>query len=226
MKLITVLLLSSLTACLPSVPHVTPTTVASSGSSQPDVTRAERAVKEAAQALDWLRNADQESNHEANATYLLDTGRSCTAALDAVPSHARLEVALDGESRTFRVDEARTQFCDKVTAAGTTFAADVRTAKAERHAKVAGPYEAAGITGDRLQLLVDHDGYAFYGVGGAELTTPAQKKRAKVLFEVVSHEDPATGLTIHTVRRYEFRGDALLATTSEDMVTLRRVAFR
>ncbi len=68
-------------------------------------------------------------------------------------------------------------------------------------------YKKVGITGDRLDLLIDHG--PMYGIGGGELATPKQLKLAKVMFEVSSS---AAGWT---VRRYMFDGDRLARTTSK-----------
>lgn len=75
--------------------------------------------------------------------------------------------------------------------------------------QVTRPLTAAGIRGEKLQLLVDHAGYRFYGLGGGALTAPAQLAKAKVIFELTSNEEA------WMVRRYQFAGNKLAGSSAE-----------
>ena len=86
---------------------------------------------------------------------------------------------------------------------------DPESMERARAEEKAAPYKAVGAKGDRLALLIDHIDYAMYGVGGGELTTPKQLKAANIIFEVLHGDDG------WTVRRYLFKGDKLVSTTSQ-----------
>jgi hypothetical protein len=73
-------------------------------------------------------------------------------------------------------------------------------------------YKKVGISGDKLQFLIDMDGKAVYGKGGNELTTAKQKAAAKLMFSV------STAFTegAFTVTRWVFKGNKKVGVTSQD----------
>jgi len=172
-------------------------------------------LSEAQRSLDWLKMIDLASNHEDNAAKLASIGRRCHDAIDRARTDrvaATLELEVWGmpTTHTLTVGAARAELCAPLIQASETFAQSVAKERAARWERIAAPYKAAGIEGDRLAYLVEHDGYAKYGVGGAELTNVKQLAQAKVVFEVLS------GQGVVTVRRREFKGDALAGTTTKD----------
>jgi hypothetical protein len=129
-----------------------------------------------------------------------------------MPTNIALRIG-KSEPKQITMGEAKEKVCAPLAKAAASFGKDVTQAHDDRVAKVAAPYKAAGIGGDRLALLVDHVAYAMYGVGGGELRTPQQLKTAAVIFELLG---PNTDSGLYTVRRYQFKGDKLVATTSQD----------
>jgi hypothetical protein len=174
---------------------------------------AERALKDAHHFVNWLGAIDVASNHEENAAKLGEAGVACTTELERLIGEGlRLDVTIELGGKELVLRDARAQVCGKLVAAAETFAAEVKAARERRYAERAAPYKKIGITGDRLELLVDHYNYPMYAVGGRELKTPAELKKAKVIFEVLL---PGTH-TVWTVRKYQFQGDKVISTTSRE----------
>jgi hypothetical protein len=167
-------------------------------------------------AHDWFFYNDQigyESNNEDNGPTMVKDAARCKSEMSrllaaGMPTNVEITIG-KADPLTLTMSDANTKVCQRLAKIASTFSRDVRQAKAQRIAEIAGPYKAAGITGDRLDFLVDHTSYAMYGVGGVELETPKQLKRANVIFELLG---PASGR--YTLRRYQFRGDKLVATTT------------
>lgn len=172
-------------------------------------------LSEAHRSVEWLATIDMASNHEDNAEELAKIGKRCSEAIeralaDGVPASLSLEVWGMPSRRTLTIGAAKTELCAKVSKASETFAQNVVKEREARIAAIAAPYQAAGITGERLDYMIAHHGYAKYGVGGAEVTDVKKLAKAKVLFEVLS------GQGVVTVRRREFKGDKLVGTTTKD----------
>lgn len=166
----------------------------------------------------FLEQIDVATNHPENGAKMAKAAAQCIAEMDrllaaGMPTDIGVRIG-SSEPKTITMQEAKATVCAPLAKAGGSFAKDVEGAKAKRFAELAAPYKAAGITGDRLRLLVDHANYAMYGVGGGELTTPKQLARAKVIFEVLG---PGTD-GLYTLRRYQFRGHKLVSTTSGDFL--------
>ena len=88
--------------------------------------------------------------------------------------------------------------------------AAARAALRARNEKVAAPYVAAGITGQKLDLIVAY-AEVYWRLPGGERTDDAKKlAKASVMFqwlEAADRFDPR--YVVHTIRRYQFRGDML-----------------
>jgi hypothetical protein len=112
--------------------------------------------------------------------------------------------------RTLTLAAAKAEVCAKVAAIATTFAQDVERERLAAWERIAAPYKAAGVKGERLDYLVSGHRYAKYGVGGVELTTIKQLAKAKVMFEML------TGQGVVTLRRTEFKGDKLVGTSTQE----------
>ncbi len=175
---------------------------------------AQKTLIDAQKLIDWLGMIDKASNDPHNAETLAAGAKACSDGIaqlvaDGAPTDIPVEV--DGAGAV-TLRDARHAICEPLAAAAKTFAGDVTSAHVAKRNTVAAPYLKVGITGDRLELLIAHDGDAKYAIGGAELTVPKALKAARVLFEE-SHDGD-----VWTVTRYEFRGDALLKTTSAQYV--------
>lgn len=91
----------------------------------------------------------------------------------------------------------------------------VRVAAAEPAASdpVRARWEAAGVTGDKLDLMVRTDGFRWRLPGGEQTADPVKIAAAPVLFQWLVAQDPAEpGFEIHTIRAYRFRRGALAVT--------------
>lgn len=168
--------------------------------------------------LDFLAVIDVGTNNVANGPRMIADAGKCNAEMDrllagGIPTNIVISVG-SGLAKDFTMADAKAKVCAPLAKAGATFAKDVVDAKAQRYAEAAAPYKKVGIGGDRLELLVDHIDYAMYGKGGGELTTPKQLKSAAVIFELLG---PGTD-GLYTLRRYQFKGDTLVSTTSADFL--------
>ena len=179
---------------------------------------AEAALTDAAQWNYFLEQIDIASNHEENGATMVASAARCNSELDrllaaGMPTDIAIRIG-NSKPITIPMRDAKAKVCAPLAKRSKSFATDVSTARTERYAETAAPYKKIGITGDRLDLLVDHASYAMYAVGGAELTTPKQLKSAAIIFELLG---PGTAGT-YTLRRYQFRGDKLVATTSREFL--------
>jgi hypothetical protein len=179
---------------------------------------AEAALTDSQQWNYFLTEIDIASNHEENGATMAASAARCNAELTrllaaGMPTDIPVRI---GNSKPIMIPmrDAKAKVCAPLAKASKSFATDVATARTERYAETAAPYKKVGITGDRLNLLVDHASYAMYAVGGAELTTPKQLKSAAIIFELLG---PGTEGT-YTLRRYTFRGDKLVSTTSREFL--------
>jgi len=140
--------------------------------------------------------------------------QKCSAAIDrrvaAGADENTTHILVDG-SKDVTLAQVRAEYCDKLAAAAQSFDDNIRAAKEEHEAAIAAPFKAAGIKGDKLafSLAAAHRGDRILGVGGAPLT-PAQIKRAKLLFvTVLDHSG------YWTVYRFAYRGDKEVGRTNE-----------
>lgn len=180
--------------------------------------QAEAAVTDAAQWNYFVTEINMATNHERNGEQMIASAKQCSAEVDrliAAGMPANIKVRI-GKSQPFEIAmaEAKVKVCEPLAKTAASFAKDVGAARKAAYEKAAAPYKKVGITGDRLALLVDHVDYAMYAVGGAELRTPTQLKNAKVIFELLG---PGTD-GMYILRRYQFSGDKLVATTSREFL--------
>jgi hypothetical protein len=178
---------------------------------------AEAVLTPAQQYLYYFTVASKANGDAANQPAMVAVARQCETELSrllAAGMPTDVEVRI-GDSRPISITmaDAKAQICDALAKQAGTFAADVTHAKAARSEAIAAPYRNAGITGDRLKLLVDDIDYAMYGAGGGELRTPRQLAAASVIFELLG---PNTATGRYTLRRYQFRGHTLVKTTSAE----------
>ena len=150
-----------------------------------------------------------------NEARLHELAARCTSEVDRLLADGMpTDIAVDVSDRAplrITMKDAKDKICSPLAKIAATFAKDARAADAKRLARIAAPYKAAGARGERLELLVDHIDYAMYGVGGGELSTAKQLAKASVIFELLG---PNTADGTYTLRRYQFRGNKLVSTTS------------
>jgi hypothetical protein len=159
---------------------------------------------------------------EADIALLTGPANDCATAVAhalgalKVPGSTVLKV---NDKVTVTLATARAEVCDKLT--GET--ARVKAAwqariEAARRAKLE-PFKAV-MKGDKARIIEEEYFYenSAWTRGGAEITEPAEFKKASVWFKVMSH-DGDDGKTLWTLRRYEFRGDKLRKTTEKTMKT-------
>jgi hypothetical protein len=92
--------------------------------------------------------------------------------------------------------------------------AKIAAATSQRDSALAGPFKAAGITGDKLEWAIrwSKNDYDLYGVGGTILA-PSQVKAARLLFLVTGDADH-----LWELHRYAFLGDKLMGSTRQQFV--------
>jgi hypothetical protein len=131
------------------------------------------------------------------------TEEGCRPALATMKAAGLKKVVLS--ETDVELATADKQVCDALT----DLVVQYKQAKVERdeaHRKwweeAAAPYKKVGIDGEKLEYLVSAEGIAIYGIGGKELTTPKQKKAAKVTFEVWTADDGSV-----TIKRQKWKGN-------------------
>lgn len=173
------------------------------------------AVEAAQHSLAWLTMIDKATNHEDNGPKLQAGAAACRQAIATLTTAKIASIKVTKEGRTdhavVAVADIEGMFCAPLAKAAATFSAEVKAARRAAWEKAAAPYKRAGLTGKKLDVVVALDGRAIYAVGGRELTTPKQKKAAAVLFEVLVDNNG-----MFTVRRYQFKGNKLVRTTSAE----------
>lgn len=191
-------------------------TITPSGSSRDHVEeyKQEMRIQEALRDV-WFMDENEKTLASAstgNGPGMVADGAACAkaaAALLASGVSPTYEIR-DPQGRTVALGKAKQAVCDPVSARAATWEARIASAQSESNQKIAAPLKAAGITGDRLALLIRHDGYEMLGAGGRTLGTPKALKHASLIFETLRLNDGTW-----TVRRYEFEGDTLVGTTEQ-----------
>ena len=180
--------------------------------------QAEAAVSDAATWNYFLTQINMATNHEKNGAKMIESAQKCSAEVErlvaaGMPTNIKVRIGKI-QPVELTMGEAKAKVCEPLAKAAASFAKDVADARTAAYEKAAAPYKKVGVTGDRLNLLVDHVNYAMYAVGGAELRTPMQLKNAKVIFELLG---PGTD-GLYILRRYQFSGDSLVSTTSREFL--------
>ena len=113
-------------------------------------------------------------------------------------------------AKTFR--EVRGKVCDGLDKATNNLAKNISAATEAVRKK----YEAAGITGKKLELMIQYDGVYWRLPGGGRTDDPKKLGAASVLFQWLEGEDrDDPRYVIHTIRKYRFKGDKLLGTSEK-----------
>ena len=149
----------------------------------------------------------------------LGDGAACKASVKAATDiDPKLVIRGAGSVGTVALADFDAKVCDALGKVVPPFIAAARTALAERQKEVLAKYSAAGIAGDKLALIAKYEGVAWRLVGGKRTDDPKELAKAAVLFQWLEGDDPADSrYTIHTIRKYRFKGNTL-ANTSEQQV--------
>jgi hypothetical protein len=77
-------------------------------------------------------------------------------------------------------------------------------------------YEAAGITGDKLALMVKYDSVYWRLPGGGRTDDPKKLAAATVLYQWLEAEDRDDArYVVHTIRKYKFKGGSIIGPTEK-----------
>jgi hypothetical protein len=175
------------------------------------VAEAQRALFDAEQWNWWLTQIDVASNHEENQEKLVASAENCTKEMERLLSDGLatdVSVMVGQPQRAVSLAHAKDEICAPLAKVAKGFAKQVSAEREKRLAAIAAPYKKAGITGDRLDLCIHYDNAVFRGIGGNELSSPAQIKRAGVLFVTLG---PSSDDGTYTVTKYVFKGDKLVS---------------
>jgi hypothetical protein len=106
--------------------------------------------------------------------------------------------------------EYETRVAGPLAELGPRWLAAARAALRARNAKAAAPYVAAGIAGQKLDLIVSYEGVYWRLPGGGRTDDPKKLAKANVLFQWLESQDPDDPrYTLNTIRRYQFDGNDL-----------------
>jgi hypothetical protein len=132
---------------------------------------------------------------------------ACQASLAAARA---LDPAMKVGNKGLTLDQYQTQVLEPLSTAVPQWVAAARAALRARNAKAAAPFVAAGISAQKLDLMVQYEG-VYWRLPGGERTDDAKKlAAASVLFQWLEAEDRVDPrYVLHTIRRYQFKGNDL-----------------
>lgn len=108
------------------------------------------------------------------------------------------------------LDMIEKEICPALAEHVPAWVATARASYRARRAKEAAPFVAAGITGEKLDLLVTYVGVSWRLPGGEKTDAPARLAKAPVLYQLLDSQDKDDPrYLIYTVRRYQFSGDRI-----------------
>ena len=192
-------------------PMVSPASPPTTRPSDAQIATAIKPIEDALVDLSWIKYNEQGGLKDAsggNSAALVTSGNACKVAVERAlamgVSPARPITASGNAGReSTTLGAAKLETCDRLIARGRAYDASVEAAQHASTDQITVPYKAAGIAGDKLELLVLHDGYGFQGLGGVALATPRQLAQASVIFERMTSEVDGR----ITLRRYKFKGN-------------------
>jgi hypothetical protein len=135
---------------------------------------------------------------------------------NALAQARKIDPAMKVGKRNLPLEVFSTEVAEPLATVAPKWIADARAAFRARNEKIAAPYVAAGIAGQKLDLIVSYGGVYWRLKGGERTDDPQKLARAAVLFQWLSapdSDDPR--FEINTVRRYEFKGNALARVTEK-----------
>lgn len=178
-------------------------------------------VEAAASTIETIGSIEPEAWGPYVADQWAEQARECTKGVTDA-----LAAGVPADRKTMIVDaqltlgEGEQRYCQGLLAESKSMGEKIAAAHAADLAKRSEPWKQAGFTGDRLDLMVEHDLIDWMGKGCQRITDMKALKRASVLFQWWETDDG-----VITIRRFQFKGDKL-ARTTEKTYTLRENAYR
>jgi hypothetical protein len=120
-------------------------------------------------------------------------------------------MSFSGDHKQLKLGDVEATVCKVVADGAASWDNSIKDAHGKENDRIAAPYKAVGITGDKLDFAVKQNDSDFYGVGGNVLKTPEDLKKASVVFIL----NGGAG-TKYTLWRRQFNGDKLVGTSSAD----------
>jgi hypothetical protein len=163
-------------------------------------------------ALKSMRDYTKPDESYVDGQMIVDNERwgdpdACRAAVTAARA---LDPELRVGSDRLSLDDFAAKVCEPLGTVTRGWVSAARAALRARNEAAAAPYAAAGIKGDKLDLIVSYSGVYWRLKGGERTDDPKKLADASVLFQWLEAPDRADPRwTIHTIRRYEFKGNSL-----------------
>lgn len=134
----------------------------------------------------------------------------------ALAEGRKIDPAMKVGKRNLALGQYEKEVYDVLVDVAPKWIADARAALRARNKEIAAPYIAAGISGQKLDLIVSYSGVYWRLEGGGRTDDAKKLAKASVLFHWLSMEDPDDSrYEINTVRRYEFKGNDLAQVTEK-----------
>lgn len=134
----------------------------------------------------------------------------CLAAIDAIASNvpATLPFPLNANIKT--AGDLNRSFCDNAKKELELYFDGLK----EREKQDREPFLKVGIKGDKLDLMLEYDGKLFL-TGGKAPDDLKKYAAASALFLWLTGDPDASDYVVHTVRKYQFKGNKLVKTTEK-----------
>ncbi|HEY5922120.1 MAG TPA: hypothetical protein VIV11_10640 [Kofleriaceae bacterium] len=137
---------------------------------------------------------------------------ACKATVDAARAHdPKMKAGRDQLS----LDDYAKKVCDVLAVETPKWLALAKETFAKRLDEAKAPFVAAGITGDKLDTLISHHGVSWRLPGGSRTDDPKKLASASVLYLWLEGDNPNAPGKIHTVRRFQFKGNKLTKKTEQ-----------
>lgn len=119
--------------------------------------------------------------------------------------------ALQLGGTAYTLGEIKVKVCVAETEAAARYSKEAAAAQRRAEAR----YAKLGITGDKMHLMMEYEGSLFLP-GGASSSDLRKYAAASVMFVWTTSDPDGEDMVTHTVRRYQFTGNKLVKTTSQE----------
>jgi hypothetical protein len=141
----------------------------------------------------------------------LEQAAQCTAwAKDFAAAGIPASFAFKTQDVAYTVGDLKAKLCDVAVKAAGQFTKEMADAAKKEQQK----YSKVGIAGDKLELMLKYDGGVVLP-GGDSSDDLKQYAAASALFVWTTSDADSAGFVVHTVRKYQFTGNKLVATTEK-----------
>jgi hypothetical protein len=135
---------------------------------------------------------------------------------NALNDARKLDPAMKAGRKNLSLGAFQAEVAGVLAAVAPQWIAAARAAFRARNETLAAPYIAAGIGGQKLDLIVSYGGIYWRLEGGERTDDPRKLAEASVLFHWLSAKDSDDPrFEINTIRRYRFNGNALAEVTEK-----------